>query len=122
MSATLIQVASPSREEVNAYDEIRREMESLCGEINGNYGDLDWMPIRYLHRIVARRRLPGLYKGAKVGLVRSDIGRIGLLRAVRRGDRQDEGGRRSDKRARQDDDRRAAAIRPPRRCLGVVVL
>jgi trehalose 6-phosphate synthase len=69
MSATLVQIASPSREEVDAYAGIRRELDSLCGEINGTYGDLDWMPIRYIHRTVARRRLPGLYKGARVGLV-----------------------------------------------------
>ncbi len=36
-------------------------MESLCGSINGDYGELDWMPLRYIHRNVARRRLPGLY-------------------------------------------------------------
>jgi trehalose 6-phosphate synthase len=69
MSATLIQVASPSREDVDAYADIRRELEGLCGAINGEYGELDWMPVRYIHRTVARRRLPGLYRAARVGLV-----------------------------------------------------
>ena len=68
-SATLIQVASPSREDVDAYADIRRELEGLCGAINGEYGELDWMPVRYIHRTVARRRLPGLYRAARVGLV-----------------------------------------------------
>ena len=68
MSATLIQVASPSRENVAAYADIRRELEGLCGSINGEYGELDWMPVRYIHRTVARRRLPGLYRAARVGL------------------------------------------------------
>jgi trehalose 6-phosphate synthase len=27
------------------------------------------MPVRYIHRTVARRRLPGLYRAARVGLV-----------------------------------------------------
>ncbi|HKX42750.1 MAG TPA: trehalose-6-phosphate synthase [Burkholderiaceae bacterium] len=69
MSATLIQVASPTRESVLAYEDIRHELEGLAGEINGTYGELDWMPIRYMHRTFARKRLPGLYRMAKVALV-----------------------------------------------------
>jgi len=69
MSATLIQIASPTREAVHAYEDIRRELEGLAGEINGTYGELDWMPIRYMHRTFSRRRLPGLYRMARVALV-----------------------------------------------------
>ena len=68
-SATLIQVAAPSREEVDAYGDIRRELEGLCGAINGDHGDLDWMPIRYMRRTVARKRIPGLLRAGRVGLV-----------------------------------------------------
>ena len=68
-SATLIQIAAPSRETVHAYEDIRRELEALSGEINGNYGDTGWMPVRYLHRTWARRKLPGLYRSACVALV-----------------------------------------------------
>jgi trehalose 6-phosphate synthase len=68
-SATLIQIASPSREDVSAYGDILHELESLCGSINGNFGELDWMPVRYMHRTVARTRLPGLYRASRVALV-----------------------------------------------------
>ncbi len=68
-SATLIQIAAPSREEVDAYGDIRRELEGLAGAINGDFGDLDWMPIRYLHRTVSRNRIPGLYRASRVALV-----------------------------------------------------
>jgi trehalose 6-phosphate synthase len=68
-SATLIQIASPSREDVSAYTDILHELESLCGSINGNFGELDWMPVRYMHRTVARARLPGLYRASRVALV-----------------------------------------------------
>jgi trehalose 6-phosphate synthase len=68
-SATLIQVAAPSREDVNAYADLRRELEWLCGAVNGDYGELDWMPVRYIHRTVARRRVPGLYRASRVALV-----------------------------------------------------
>jgi trehalose 6-phosphate synthase len=68
-SATLIQIASPSREDVSAYTDILHELETLCGSINGNFGELDWMPVRYMHRTVARPRLPGLYRASRVALV-----------------------------------------------------
>ena len=68
-SATLIQIAAPSREAVNAYAALRQELESLCGSVNGDFGELDWMPVRYIHRSVARKRLPGLYRAASVALV-----------------------------------------------------
>ncbi|GAP34335.1 alpha,alpha-trehalose-phosphate synthase (UDP-forming) [Piscinibacter sakaiensis] len=67
--ATLIQVAAPSREDVPSYADIRRELEGLCGAVNGDFGDIDWMPVRHIHRTVARRRVPGLYRAARVGLV-----------------------------------------------------
>lgn len=67
--ATLIQIAAPSREDVGAYDQLRRQMDSMCGAINGDYGELDWMPVRYIHRNVARKRLPGLYRASRVALV-----------------------------------------------------
>ena len=68
-SATLIQIASPTRETVHAYEDIRHQLEGLAGEINGTYGELDWMPIRYMHRTLARRKLPALYRLARVALV-----------------------------------------------------
>jgi trehalose 6-phosphate synthase len=67
--ATLVQIASPSRETLGAYADIRKELEGLCGAINGDFGTLDWIPVRYIHRTVARRRLPGLCRAARVGLV-----------------------------------------------------
>ncbi len=67
--ATLIQIASPSREDMGTYTDLLQELESLCGATNGDFGELDWMPIRYMHRNVARKRLPGLYRAARVALV-----------------------------------------------------
>ncbi|MFT3811879.1 MAG: alpha,alpha-trehalose-phosphate synthase (UDP-forming) [Acidovorax sp.] len=68
-SATLVMIASPSRDDVHAYADLRQELEGLCGAINGDFGDLDWMPLRYIHRTVARKRVPGLCRAARVGLV-----------------------------------------------------
>ena len=56
----MIMIASPSRDDVHAYADLRQELEGLCGSVNGDYGELDWMPVRYIHRMVARKRVPGL--------------------------------------------------------------
>jgi trehalose 6-phosphate synthase len=66
---SLLQIAPPTREDVEAYREIRQETEALTGEINGEFSDLHWTPIRFIHRAVARDRLAGLYRQSKVGLV-----------------------------------------------------
>ena len=67
--ATLLQIAPPSREDVKAYREIRDEVERLTGAINGRHSEIDWTPIRYIHRQIPREELAGLYRRADVGLV-----------------------------------------------------
>lgn len=65
----LVQVAAPSRESVNAYAELRTELEGISGALNGEYSELDWTPVRYMYRAVARKRLPALYRASCVALV-----------------------------------------------------
>lgn len=63
------QIAPPSRTKVEEYAELRVELDALAGQINGDYGDLDWIPIRYLARSYQRDQLAGLYRLARVILV-----------------------------------------------------
>jgi trehalose 6-phosphate synthase len=65
----LMQIAPPTREEVAAYVDIRQELEGLSGNINGEFGDFDWTPVRYIHRAIPRDILAALYRGSKAGLV-----------------------------------------------------
>ena len=65
----LTQIAAPTRESVEAYADIRKELESLSGAINGCYSDLDWVPIHYINRSIARAKLAATYRAAHVGLV-----------------------------------------------------
>ena len=67
--ATLMQIAPPTREDVDAYADIRHELEALSGAINGDFGDFDWTPVRYIHRVVPRDTLAALFRGSHVGLV-----------------------------------------------------
>jgi trehalose 6-phosphate synthase len=66
---SFLQIAPPSREAVDAYQVLREELDGLAGRINGDYADLDWVPIRYLARSYPRPELAGLYRLARVGLV-----------------------------------------------------
>lgn len=63
------QIAPPSRSKVEAYMDLRRQLDGLVGRINADYGDLDWIPIRYLARAYPGQVLAGLFRLAKVGLV-----------------------------------------------------
>jgi trehalose 6-phosphate synthase len=66
---TFMQIAPPSRADIETYREIRRELEAEAGRINGRFADLDWMPLRYLNRGFLRSALMPLYAEAQVGLV-----------------------------------------------------
>lgn len=65
----LLQVAIPSRDAVDAYQDIRTRLEGVSGRINGCFSTLDWVPIRYVNRVLRRDELAGLYRVAEVGLV-----------------------------------------------------
>ncbi|WBV42855.1 trehalose-6-phosphate synthase [Pseudoroseomonas cervicalis] len=66
---TYLQVAARSRNEVASYRNLRRELDTLAGRINGDYAEFDWTPVRYVARAVARDTLAGFYRAARVGLV-----------------------------------------------------
>ena len=68
-TVTLMQIAPPTRIEVEAYANIRTELEGLSGSINGEFGDFDWTPVRYVHRAMSRDTLAALFRGSEVGLV-----------------------------------------------------
>ncbi len=64
-----MQIAPPSRGDIETYREIRRELEAEAGRINGRFAEVDWMPLRYLNRGFARNALMPLYAEAQIGLV-----------------------------------------------------
>jgi trehalose 6-phosphate synthase len=65
----LLQIAPPSRVSVESYQRIRQSLEGLSGRINGEYADVDWVPIRYVNQGYPRDQLAGIYRAAKIGLV-----------------------------------------------------
>jgi trehalose 6-phosphate synthase len=65
----LLQIAPPSRGDVETYQRIRLQLEGLSGRINGAYADIDWVPIRYVNQGFPRHVLAGIYRAARIGLV-----------------------------------------------------
>ncbi|MGM7666040.1 alpha,alpha-trehalose-phosphate synthase (UDP-forming) [Microbacterium sp. A93] len=65
----LIQVASPSRERVEAYVQLRDEIELAVSRINGDTDTMEHSAIRYLHQGFPREEMVALYLAADVMLV-----------------------------------------------------
>ncbi len=66
---TLVQVASPSRERVEAYMNLRDEIELTVGRINGDFGTMRHQAISYHHHGYPREEMAALYLAADVLLV-----------------------------------------------------
>ncbi|WOE75482.1 alpha,alpha-trehalose-phosphate synthase (UDP-forming) [Alterisphingorhabdus coralli] len=65
----MVQIAPPSRGEVESYQEIRAALDAQTGRINGAFAHVDWTPIRYANRGYPRVELAGIYRAAKAALV-----------------------------------------------------
>lgn len=66
---TLVQVASPSRERVEAYMQLRDEIELMVGRVNGDHDTMGHTAIRYLHQAYPREEMVALFRAADVMLV-----------------------------------------------------
>ncbi|MEO1062526.1 MAG: trehalose-6-phosphate synthase [Actinomycetota bacterium] len=67
--AVMVQVATPSREDVAAYVDERDRIERLVGEINGMYGRVGAPAVHYIHRNLPFDDLVTLYRAADVMMV-----------------------------------------------------
>ncbi|KAI1292979.1 glycosyl transferase [Xylaria venustula] len=67
----LVQVAVPSRQDVEEYQNLRAVVNELVGRINGRFGTVEFMPIHFLHQSVAFDELCALYAVSDVCLVSS---------------------------------------------------
>jgi trehalose 6-phosphate synthase len=63
------QIAPTSRGDVQAYQDIRHQLETAAGRINGQYGQLGWTPLFYLNQHFDRKLLMKVYRYSDVGLV-----------------------------------------------------
>jgi trehalose 6-phosphate synthase/phosphatase len=66
---TMVLIVSPSRENVDEYQYLKREIDELIGEINGSYQQMGWTPIWYFYRTRPFDELTALYQRANLLLV-----------------------------------------------------
>jgi trehalose 6-phosphate synthase len=64
-----VQLATPSRERVDSYKELRADIEQQVGHINGEYGEVGHPVVNYVHRPVPRNELIAFYVASDVMLV-----------------------------------------------------
>ena len=62
-------VVVPSRERVERYASLKREIDELIGKINSKFGTLNWTPIRYIYRSLGFTELVALYGASEVALI-----------------------------------------------------
>ncbi|MBN1492896.1 MAG: trehalose-6-phosphate synthase [Candidatus Omnitrophica bacterium] len=63
------QVAVPSRENVEAYQTLKKEVDEIIGRINGKFSTGVWSPIHYIYNVVTFEELVALYSAADIALV-----------------------------------------------------
>jgi trehalose 6-phosphate synthase len=68
-NVVFLQIAPRTRSGVRTYTDIRHELERAAGHINGKYAEIDWVPLRYLNRVVDRSTLMAMFRLARIGLV-----------------------------------------------------
>ncbi|RZT88806.1 trehalose 6-phosphate synthase [Pseudonocardia sediminis] len=67
--AVVIQLATPSRERVDHYRQMRDDIELSVGRINGEYARVGHPAVHYLHQSLPREELAAFYLAADVMLV-----------------------------------------------------
>ncbi|CAH7668450.1 family 20 glycosyltransferase [Phakopsora pachyrhizi] len=67
----LVQVAVPSRQDVEEYQNLRNSVNELVGRINGRFGTIEHMPIHFLHRSIGFDELCALYAVSDACLITS---------------------------------------------------
>ncbi len=68
---TFIQVAVPSRSDIEAYDVLAHKVDEQVADINDRYGTADWRPIHLLKQSLPAERLAVMYRMADLCLVSS---------------------------------------------------
>lgn len=66
---SFILLAHISGERSPFYESLKREVDELVGRINGNYGTITWMPVRYLNREFTLDELIDMYVIADIALI-----------------------------------------------------
>ncbi len=68
---TFIQIAVPSRTDIEAYDELTQKVDRQVWQINDRFGTADWRPVHLIKQSLPAERLAVLYRMADLCIVSS---------------------------------------------------
>ena len=66
---TFIQIIIPSRIEIPKYQNLKKEIDRLVGEINSEFTKTGWVPIQYIFRSISRSELLAFYRTSEIALI-----------------------------------------------------
>ncbi len=66
---TLLQIATPSRERVSAYQDLRSQVDGQVGRINGDHSAIGATAVHYLHHSYPKEEMAALFQAADIMLV-----------------------------------------------------
>ncbi|GAB4230816.1 MAG: trehalose-6-phosphate synthase [Chlamydiales bacterium] len=66
---SFIQSVVPSRTDVPKYQNLKQTIDRLVGDINSEFSQEDWVPIKYYFKTLNRRELLSCYRTAEVALI-----------------------------------------------------
>lgn len=66
---TFFQVVIPSRTEISKYQNLKKEIDRLVGEINSQFTKTGWVPIHYLFHSISRKELLSFYRISEIALI-----------------------------------------------------
>ena len=82
LKVVLVQLAVPSRQDVEEYQNLRSTVNELVGRINGRFGTVDFMPIHFMHKSLNFDELCALYAVSDVCLVSSTRDGMNLVCSI----------------------------------------
>lgn len=80
----MVQLAVPSRQDVEEYQNLRSTVNELVGRINGRFGTVEFMPIHFMHKSLNFDELCALYAVSDVCLVTSTRDGMNLVSSLPR--------------------------------------
>ncbi len=66
---SMILLVVPSRDKVDHYQQLKEEIDTLVGRLDGKYSRLEWAPIHYFYRALPFHTLSALYSQSDVALI-----------------------------------------------------
>jgi trehalose 6-phosphate synthase/phosphatase len=62
-------IVIPSRDKIESYREIKKEIEATVGRVNGKYSTLNWRPLVYQYKSIPFNELVAIYNISDVGFI-----------------------------------------------------